>query len=296
MKTWKINFEDFFERHNAKIQLIIFAISLCLGAYFNISQNNQLGIIIGLLLLVTGELISLSIKDCIAQRKLNNLGAKFEVTQGGLFRVHDFDLSKFFDNTRSHFFISGMALNGFFQNNKATIERMLKEGKEIFVLIAAPDAVNENAKLYHGVNFDSERFSKKVNAIYHMQNTTLDYLEEIENMYDFFNSGKLKLGLTQYVMSTSFVAYDIFDNELFVNNKTGKELKASFYQYKCTKPEEEPNIIVDSLYNKYWYLFFKNIIETQWSDAIVIKNKQEFERLRREINEKISENNNRTGL
>ena len=119
MNILKTNFEEFFERHNAKIQIGIFVIYLIIGAYFNICQNNQLGIAIGLLLLISGELVSLSIKDSITQRKLNNLGVKFEIERGALFRVHDFDLTDFFKNTTNHFFISGMALNGFFEKNKS---------------------------------------------------------------------------------------------------------------------------------------------------------------------------------
>ena len=293
MKTWKINIEEFFERHNAKIQIMIFMGSLVLGAYFNVVQDNELGIIIGLLLLITGELISLNIKDSITQRKLNNLGVKFETARGGLFRVHDFDLSKFFDSTKSHFFISGMALNAFFEKNKAIIERFLNEGKEIFILIADPNAVGENTKLYHGENLDLKIFRKKANAIYHKQSTTLDCLEEIESLFNFIENGKLKLRVTGSVMSTSFVAYDVFDKEVLTHNKNkvGKELKASFYQYKCTEPEEEPNIIVDSFYNRDWYLFFKKTIEMQWNDARIIGNRKDFEKLRKTINEKIDENN-----
>ncbi len=293
MKNWKINIEEFFEKHNAKIQILILVGSLGLGAYFNIAQDHQLGIIIGLLVLISGELISLSIKDSITQRKLNNMGVKFEMARGGLFRVHDFNLSKFFYSTKSNFFISGMALNGFFEKNKGIIERFLNEGKEIFILIAAPNAVDENAKLYHGENLDLKTFRKKANAIYHKQSTTLDCLEEIENLFNFVENGKLKLRVAQSVMSTSFVAYDVFDRDVlpYNKNKVGKELKASFYQYKCTAPEEEPNIIVDSFYNRDWYLFFKRTIEMQWKDARPIENKLEFEKLRAEINEKIENNN-----
>lgn len=84
MKEWKLNIEQFFENHNAKIQIIIFIVSLIIGAYFNIYQENQFGIIIALLLLVSGELITLNIKDSLTQRKLNNLGVKFEIERGGI--------------------------------------------------------------------------------------------------------------------------------------------------------------------------------------------------------------------
>ena len=74
-----ISIEKFFEEHNAKIQFVILVAALIIGAYFDICQKNELGIIIGLLLLVSGELISLSIKDSISQRKLNILGAKLTI-------------------------------------------------------------------------------------------------------------------------------------------------------------------------------------------------------------------------
>lgn len=293
MEKWKISVEEFIEKHNAKVQMIILVISLGIGAYFDICQENQWGIIIGLLMIITGELISLSIKDSITQRKLNNLGVRFEIARGGLVRVHDFDLSKFFKNTKNHFYISGIALNGFFDKSKSIIERFLNEGKEIYVLIADTDSVIENTKLYYGENLDVNTFNKKVNAIYHKQLMTLDCLEEIKNMFEFIENGRLKIKTTNAVMSTSFVAYDIFDKEVLRHsqNKMGKELKASFYQYKCTEPEAEPNIVVDSFFSRDWYLFFKEIIEMQWKDARIVGSRWEFEELRKIINQKIDENN-----
>jgi hypothetical protein len=291
MRELKLNIEDFFERHNAKIQIIIFIVSLVIGAYFNICQNNQLGIIIGLLLLVSGELISLNIKDSITQRKLNNLGVKFEIERGALFRVHDFNLTDFFNKTKSQFFVSGIALNGFFEKNKSVIERFLAEGKEVFIVIANPDIVSENTKLYHGANLDVETFKKKTNDIYYKQIITLNCIDGIENIYKFMESGKFKLKVANSVISTSFVAYDIFEKEILShNNRDGKELKASFYQYRCTNPINEPNIMVDSFLNRDWYLFFKNTIKVQWDDAQIISNRQQFEKLRQNINNKIIEN------
>ena len=42
-------------------------------------------------------------------------------------------------------------------------------------------------------------------------------------------------------------------------------------------------------------MFFRRTIEMQWNDAKPIKSKQEFEKLRKAINEKIDENNNCSG-
>lgn len=293
MRKFKINFEEFFEKYNGLIQVVICLVSLIIGAAFNICQENQLGIIIGLLLLLTGEFVSLNIKDSITQRKLNNLGVRFEISKGALFRVHDFNLSDFFEKTKSQFYVSGMALNGFFQKNKSIIEEFLTEGKSIYVLIADTDSVIENTKLYHGADLDAVTFAKRVNDIFHKQIVTLNCIDEIENLYHYIETGKFQLRVINSAISTSFVAYDIFEKEVLAQNKNkvGKELKASFYQYKCTKPENEPNIIVDSFLSRDWYMFFKETIEKQWSDARPISNKQELKMLREKINEKISENN-----
>ena len=286
--------KEIFEKFNGIIQVTIFVASLIIGAVFNIRQENQFGIIIGLLLLLVGEFVSLNIKDGITQRKLNDLGVRFEIFNGALFRVHDFNLTDFFEKTNNQFFVSGMALNGFFEKNKSIIERFLKEGKVIFVLIAGTDSVVENTKLYHGADLEEETFAKRVNDIFHKQIITLDYIDQIENIYDYIESGKFKLKVINSAISTSFVAYDIFEKELLVQDKSrgGKELKASFYQYKCTNPENEPNILVDSVLSHDWYIFFKETIEKQWNDAKPISNKGELEMLYKKINDKISENNN----
>jgi len=285
MKDLKETVEKIFEKYNVKIQIIICLASLIIGAYFDINQKNELGIVIGLLTLITGELITLSIKDSITQRKLDSMGVRVEMLRGGLFRVHDFNLTTFFKNTRSQFFISGMALNGFFHNNKAKIQEFLDEGKEVFVLIADPDAVIENAKLYHGTNLNENEFSNRVASIYAMQRITLDHINEIQNIYRYMQDGKFQLRILKSVFSTSFVAYDIFKDDLAKHNRERKEkeLKASFYQYRCTDPSNEPNIIVDSFLSRDWYLFFRKIIMMQWDDATPISNEQEFEEFRNKV-------------
>lgn len=293
MKRFKLNIEEKFEKYNGIIQIIIFVISLLIGAVFNICQNNQLGIIIGLLLLLVGESVSLNIKDSITQRKLNTLGVRFEIFKGALFRVHDFDLQDFFEKTKSQFYISGMALNGFFDKNKSIIEKFLKEGKKVFVLIVDTDSIEENAKLYHGAKLDEKTLKIRENDILHRQIVTLNCIEEIENIYECIQEKQFQLRVINSTISTSFVAYDIFEKDVLVKskNKVGKELKASFYQYKCTKPENEPNIIVDSFLSRDWYIFFQEAIEEQWNDANPICNRRELEMLRAKISSKINENN-----
>ena len=272
---FKTTIEDLFEKHNSKLQIGLFVISLLIGAYYNISLKNELGIVIGLLVLISGELVSLSIKDCITQRKLNGMGTKLETLRGALVRVHDFDLTDFFENTKGEFFISGIALNGFFERNRSTIEKFLKEGKEVDVLIVSIDAIKENARLYYGIKNES----RNVKDILDKQVLTLDHIRRIPDIFTYMKNGQFRLKTLNVVFSTSFVAYDIFEDNIFAGKRRGKELKASFYQYRCIEPKDEPNIVVDSFFSRDWYVFFKNIIETQWKDGEAIRSEKEFEEL-----------------
>ena len=285
--------QDFFEKYNSKIQIFIFLISLIIGAIFNITQQNELGIIIGLLLLISGELISLSIKDSITQKKLNRLGTKIQILMGDLVRVHDFNLNNFFEKANKQFFISGMALNNFFEKNKTEIIEMLQKGIEIDVLIASPQSTEENVKLYHGINYDEVEFLGKHKDLLQKQICTLDYIKRIADISTYISNGKFILKTSDTVFSTSFVAYDIFDKGMFRPQKEkkikGKEIKASFYQYGCTEPKNEPNIIVDSFYSRDWYFIFKKAIESQWKDANNIKGMDNFDALYQEIYNIITE-------
>lgn len=291
-EEFKVNFEDVFEKHNPKVQVLIFLVSLIVGAWYNIGLENELGIVIGLLFLISGELISLSVKDCIVQRKLNSMGTKIEILRGALVRVHDFDLTDFFNKTRGEFYISGIALNGFFDNNKSTIEKFLEEGKEVDVLLASPKSIKANAILYHGLDENKQKVAKNENNLLNKQIATLDNIERIPNIFSYMKNGKFKLKVLDSTFSTSFVAYDIFENDILLQKKKGKELKASFYQYKCTEPRNEPNIVVDSFFSRDWYMFFKNCIKMQWDDGKIVRTQGEFEELRETLNNMMQFNRN----
>lgn len=120
-------------------------------------------------------------------------------------RVHDFDLTDFFENTKGEFFISGIALNGFFERNRSTIEKFLKEGKEVDVLIVSIDAIKENARIYYGIKNES----RNVKDILDKQVLTLDHIRRIPDIFTYMKNGKFRLKTLNVVFSTSFVAYDI---------------------------------------------------------------------------------------
>lgn len=107
MKKFKINFEEFFEKYNGLIQVVICLVSLIIGAVFDICQENQLGIIIGLLLLLIGELVSLNIKDSITQRKLNNLGVRLKYLRVHYFECMILILVIFLKKLRANFMFLG---------------------------------------------------------------------------------------------------------------------------------------------------------------------------------------------
>ena len=93
---------------------------------------------------------------------------------------------------------------------------------------------------------------------------TINTIKESDILFDFFKKGKIKLRIAKNLFSTSFVAYDVFGKFLTVG-KDGhvyNEIKATFYQYKCTESKDEPSIIVNSLHNITWYDFFKNTIKS----------------------------------
>lgn len=184
-----------------------------------------------------------------------------------------------------------MALNGFFENNKSIIGRFLSEGKTVYVLMASPESVRQNTLLYHGVSLDETELMKNMNDLLNKQVDTLNCIERIPGIFDYFKNGKFKLRTLDTVFSTSFVAYDIFEKEILGNGtKKGKELKASFYQYRCIEPQNEPNIVVDSFSSRDWYLFFKDTIKLQWNDGNIIAGREEFEELRDTMNEMLQSN------
>lgn len=117
---------------------------------------------------------------------------------------------------------------------------------------------------------------------------TINTIKESDILFDFFKKGKIKLRIAKNLFSTSFVAYDVFGKFLTVG-KDGhvyNEIKATFYQYKCTESKDEPSIIVNSLHNRTWYDFFKNTIKLQWEDSVPIEGVEAFHNLVSKIAQK----------
>ena len=257
IKQW---IEDVVEKKNWIIQVIYLLIMITISVIFKFDIQTTDKIIVELLFVIAGELFVFGIKDSIMQKKVNRIDAKQDINLGRLFRVADFDLSPFFTEAKENMFVSGIALNGFFKNCKDSINDFLDNGKTIHLLISSPNLIIENAKLYFGKENEKEviEYAKKI-VRYQM-----DTLESIKQEYKkYFIDKKIEIRISNCVFSTSFVAYDF----MVALSKNQRAIKASFYQYGCSQPEKEPNILLRTDDKREWYTFFENTMKKQWDNA-----------------------------
>lgn len=271
----KCYIEDIIENYNAYIQLAFLILILCVTALGFLSEINSESIIINLLIIISSQFLIQGIKDSIGQKKLNILTANLNIELGRLFRVDDSKMDQYFEQAQTSFFISGITLSDFFHVYKKRITQFLSDGKKFYVLIADPDIIAENTKLYHGTKNNNKEHIKNIIAVLNKQKTTLDAIN-ISKWINYLENGQLQIRLSKAVFSTSFVTYD-WDCSTIDGRE--KKIKASFYQYGCTESSEEPNICIDNIHSREWYIFFENTITRQWNDAEQIKTAKEFESL-----------------
>lgn len=274
---WKHKIEDVIENKNGLIQICFFAALLLLSGILAFGIQSSISIALELLILISMELLNLNIKDSIVHRKLNRMGVRIDMYTGGLFKVGDFDILPFFEKTQDHLFISGITLNFFFQKFQSEIIKLMENGKKLYVIIVSPELISESAKLYYGVKKDKvAKFNE--GEVYDKQLMTLNCIKNPQTLYKYFENGQIQLRIAKNIFSTSFVAYDVFDNSIIekVKRKDYKEIKASFYQYECTITRDEPNIIVDSKDNENWYDFFAKTMAEQWKDSEIIDTEEKL--------------------
>lgn len=274
--------EDIIESYNAYIQVIFFILILCITLFANSLNIDKQSVIVSLLTIVAVQFLVQGVKDSISQKKLNNIAALINIEVGRLFRIDDFKLDRFLNKTKTDFFISGIALNAFFDTYKEEIKDLLEKGKEVYVLIAAPDAVKENAKLYYGIKSNNFNCEEEIKDVLNKQRLTLSILKRC-GISNYLEEKKFHLRTSSTVFSTSFVAYDIM-NIAKKTKKESREIKASFYQYNCTEPKYEPNICIDDIYSREWYSFFEKTLKMQWKDAKPVNTQADFEKLCSDIN------------
>ena len=281
----KHNIETFFEEHNAILQIIICVLTLIISSTSGILLKNSSAVIITLLTAISVEVVLSGIKDSALHRKVGRLVIEKDVKEGRMIKVSDYEINPLFEDTRNGLFVSGIALNGFFGKYKNDVINLLKKNKKIYVLIVSPDVVEMQAKIYHGATNDETELKSKCNAIIHKQATALEYLKEIDNEGNYIKKKSLIIKTINIPATTSFVAHDVIDCVDSIIHS--QRIKASFYQYRCTDPEREPNVIIDSSENKIWFDLLKATINRQWEDGKLVHDSNELKKLIMEVNSKI---------
>lgn len=284
MDDFKTSIEDFYESYNGPIQMILLMVTVIAVGLFGVAYNKIEGLIISLLSLACAELLSLSLKDSIQQRKLNRILRRDEIIDGKLFRVADFELKHFFDSTQEVFFVSGIALNWFFSTYNNEIESLLKEGKKVCVMLCHYKNFTEQAKLYFGGKSDKGKEARSVIA--GLQHYAIKKIASIENINKYIKEDKFELRLSNTTFSTSFVAYDIWnmknDDPLIL--KVNSEIKVSFYLYAIDKASKKnPNILVDNKNGREWYKLFRESLYNQWIAAKKIQSLDELKKIDEEV-------------
>ena len=82
VEDYKSAIEEFYEQHNGKIQVFLILITIIISTFAGMTFNEIEPIIVTLLTLACVELLSLSLKDSIQQRKLNRILRKDEIKDG----------------------------------------------------------------------------------------------------------------------------------------------------------------------------------------------------------------------
>ena len=283
VEDYKSAIEEFYEQHNGKIQMFLILITIIIATFSGMTFNEIEPIIVTLLTLACVELLSLSLKDSIQQRKLNRILRRGEIKDGKFFRVADFDLQRFFKKTEKMFFISGIALNNFFETYGMRVEKLLVKGKKVCVLFCDYHNFDKQAELYFGSEANTQDAVRMMKG---MQYQAIMRLEKIKDIERYIRSGLLEIRFSNTTFSTSFVAHDILTNkneEPRVSKETSK-IKVSFYLYAIDKAEKKnPNVLVDNKYLREWYDVFKHSLANQWRDAHKIHNLDELRNIRNDL-------------
>lgn len=288
--VWKQKIENFIEQKNGIIQICFFTFLLICSGIFLLGGESYHAIILELLTLISAELLNLNIKDSIAHRKLNRMSIRLEMEAGSIIRMGDFDLNRFFQRTQDHFFVSGIASNFFLQKYENQITQLLDCGKKIYIMLVKQEFIEDCTKLYCGISLSDELYKKNKYEIINKQIVSLNCISNPQKIFNYFENGQLQLRMAKNVLSTSFVAYDVFDNSIIAQIKRNehKEIKASFYQYACPDTTSLPNIVVNSKDNENWYKYFSKTIYQQWKDADVIDTKEKLESTINELTKELN--------
>lgn len=261
--------------------LLLFAIVAGV-AYGLVPEEMQTVVRYTLILNIFMELYVLQTKDSIMQKKMNWLSVDVTAQNGGLRFEDEIDLEEynFFENAKSDFVLTGIAPSRFIGKYQTKLETLLKNNDnfEVYIIISSLNAVSENCAEYYGSRTDNDDNSHKYDLLSKL-NMVVNTILTSDILRNAFEENRLLLATSDFVFTTSFVAYDLFSNLPSISN-----IKVTFYQQGEHNPEELPSVILDSGKNVWdMYPYFRNIIHNQWKAANKINGKDELKSLLNEI-------------
>ncbi|MCM1056614.1 MAG: hypothetical protein NC517_03280 [Firmicutes bacterium] len=261
------NIERFVEKRNRYIQIVLLLFAVISGAAYGlVPESIQVVVRYTLVLNIFMELYVLQTKDSIMQKKMNWLSVDVTAQNGGLRFEDEIDIDdyNFFENAKKDFVLTGIAPNRFMEKYRAKLEMLLKnnENFKVYILISSLDAVSENCAEYYGSRTDNDDNSYKYDLLSKL-NVVVNTIRNNESFCDAFEKKRLLLATSDFVFTTSFVAYDLFDDA-----KSFSNIKVTFYQQGEHNPGELPSAILDSEKNiRDMYPYFRKIIANQWEAA-----------------------------
>lgn len=216
MKRFNYYLEQFVEKYNGIIQLLLLAIVTaisCIIAKSELAQNEGIDflslfkIIITLIIGIISELILLQIKDSSTQRKINGIGEIVrELPKREDMWREETDLESFFNAAEDVFFISGIVIDKLIMKYLYRIKELLDRGVKVRILIESLEELEEAAKFLYGKDYNRET---SLHLIRSRLDNTLMYLQSLEGFEDYFSNKRLRIGLSKTpLVNPSIIAYD----------------------------------------------------------------------------------------
>lgn len=270
-KKMKRHCEDFIEKYNGYIQLLFLFTTFILGVILQkLNFQDEIVIAIEMLLIISGENIVINIKDSISQDKLNRLLLKIDKANGMLLTKEDrgyTDFPHIIGRATGDIYISGIASNGIWSAYIKEIEDALKRGCKMRLLISSEDCIENNARMYYGLNkgCSQRALNNYVTDVKTKINLTINTVKTNDILKHYLCNNKLEIRTLSVPFTTAFVGGNIF-----MENMEDREVKVTFYQYGCKDTKECPGFLLNNHEDRYWFPYFANQIKAQWKDATPI--------------------------
>ena len=265
---------NFVTKNEVIIHLGVFLLALMIGIVSNaLGIQEQMDILIELILLLIGDFAVCKIINS-KNGKENN--SEKEIT------VLDFNgntLKELYNSITKDLFISGITLSGFIGNKSPELERLVKAGKKVRVLVSAPDALGINTLNYFGVPKSQDKMEENLSHARSCLSATITKLLTSRVLCLALESGLLEFRIIAAPLTTSCLGFDFFDGA-----EADGTLVTSIYQYGCRDFEKEPNWIVSADTEPDKYNNILNSSKNLWNDARAVTTVNSLKLLKKKLN------------